>query len=76
MRHILIAILAAATLGWIGATPASAKDFKYCLQSPSDGIPGDCFYDTLAQCKASASGRNASCAINPRVAFGLQRRRY
>ena len=52
-----------------GASPAAAFDYPYCLQGKQTGIPGECAYTSYAQCMASASGRDAYCAINPRVAF-------
>ena len=45
-----------------------------CLQGRGVGIPGECAYSTYNQCMASASGRAAYCNVNPRVAFGEQRR--
>lgn len=74
MRRIVLALLAAGIVGTIGSGSAAAKDYRYCLQSRHMGIPGDCSYDTYSQCRASASGRNADCNINPRVAFSQQRR--
>jgi len=76
MRSILLALLAAGVVGAISSEAAMARDYRYCLQSRQTGIPGDCSYDTYAQCRASASGRNADCNINPRVAFSQQRRTY
>jgi len=38
------------------------------------GYPSDCSYQTYAQCMAGASGRYATCNVNPRVAFARQRR--
>ncbi len=55
-----------------GSSPAAAYDYPYCLQGKQTGIPGDCNYESYAQCMASASGRDAYCAINPRVAYGRQ----
>ena len=55
-----------------GAPPALAYDYPYCLQGRTVGIPGECSYQTYAQCQASASGRGLYCNINPRVAFGRQ----
>jgi hypothetical protein len=84
-KSILTLSLAAMSLAAAGvaslatSTPASAQDYAYCLQSRATGIPGDCSYSSYAQCMASASGRGASCNINPRVAFGAMRpyrRRY
>ena len=73
------AILAFATLAtsWIVgfASPAAADPYEYpwCIQGRQEGYPGYCGYQTYQQCQASASGRDASCGINPRVAFSQQR---
>jgi hypothetical protein len=75
MKGILLALMAAGAVTAISSGPAAAKDYRYCLQSRGIGIPGDCSYNTYAQCRASASGRNADCNINPRVAFSGQRYR-
>ncbi|CAL80709.1 conserved hypothetical protein; putative signal peptide [Bradyrhizobium sp. ORS 278] len=58
------------------ATPAAAGgyDYPWCVQGRGVGYPGDCSYQTLEQCKASASGRGVACGINPRVAFDPARR--
>ncbi|WP_225703750.1 DUF3551 domain-containing protein [Bradyrhizobium cenepequi] len=71
-----MAVLSAASLIWIAeAVPAAARDYRYCLQSRSTGIPGNCSFRTRAACMAAASGRMATCAVNPRVAFGRYHRR-
>nr|WP_223970461.1 DUF3551 domain-containing protein [Bradyrhizobium sp. RD5-C2] len=57
-------------------SPASAQDSPWCVQGGRVGYPGDCMYQTRAQCLASASGRNVTCGINPRAAFGQRRRGY
>ena len=77
MRKSTLAILVslaagAATLA--GSAPAAAYDYPYCVQGREVGFPGDCSYRTYAQCMASASGRDAYCGVNPRAAFGQQRR--
>jgi hypothetical protein len=77
MRNAMFAILAlsAASAALVaGPAPAAAHDYPYCLQGRGIGIPGECAYNTYAQCMASASGRALYCNINPRVAFGQQRR--
>lgn len=56
------------------APPATAQDYPWCVQGKGVGYPGDCSYRTRAQCQASASGRNVGCGINPRAAYGQQRR--
>jgi hypothetical protein len=77
MRKSLLVLSAAVALGAAAMPSASsAADFKYCLQGYDTGYPGDCQYRNYAECEASASGRNASCGINPRYAFAQQRGRY
>lgn len=77
MRKITMAafaVLAAGAATFAGSAPASAIDYPYCLQGRGVGIPGDCSYQSYAQCQASASGRGLYCNINPRTAFGQQQR--
>jgi hypothetical protein len=78
MRNVLLAVLAlsattAATVA--GSSPATAYDYRYCLQGRGVGVPGDCSYRNYAQCMAAASGRGLYCNINPRAAYGSQQRR-
>jgi hypothetical protein len=75
IRHLLLATLAvgSAAFATIGsASPAAAFDYPYCLQGKQTGIPGDCSYRSYRECQASASGRDAYCNINPRVAYQRQ----
>jgi hypothetical protein len=51
------------------ASPASAYDYRYCLQGREWGYPGNCQFSTYRQCMATASGTYAHCGLNPRVAF-------
>jgi hypothetical protein len=76
MRRLSLAIATLAALGTaaISSTPASAMDYPFCLQGRQTGYPGECQYQTYQQCRASASGRDASCGINPRVAFNQRPR--
>ncbi|PZA12092.1 hypothetical protein DNX69_08700 [Rhodopseudomonas palustris] len=64
MRKLfLIAMLAGLGL----TTTAEARDYRVCLrvyQSYHDWYD-ECSYDTMAQCRMSASGRHADCMINP-----------
>ncbi|ABD09040.1 hypothetical protein RPB_4353 [Rhodopseudomonas palustris HaA2] len=60
--------------GLLGAAPAQARDYPYCLTSPGYGYPGDCSYASYRQCRTAASGRLADCIVNPRVAFREPRR--
>ena len=71
----VMAVLAAGAATFAGSAPAAAYDYPYCVQGRGVGIPGDCSYQTYAQCMASASGRGLYCNINPRVAFGQQQPR-
>lgn len=78
MRKLILAVMAvtaagAATLAT--SAPAAAHDYPWCVQGKGVGYPGDCSYTSYAQCMASASGRQAYCGVNPRVAYGQQRDR-
>lgn len=78
MRNTMLAFLAlsaaiAATAA--GSSPATAYDYRNCLQGRSVGVPGDCSYSNYAQCMAAASGRGLYCNINPRATYGRQQRR-
>jgi hypothetical protein len=70
-----VAALAASTASMAGTSPAAAYDYPYCAQGRGVGIPGECMYQTLAQCQASASGRNLYCNVNPRAALNQQQPR-
>jgi len=77
MRNTILAaitVLAAGVASVAGSAPATAYDYPYCLQGRGLGIPGECSYASYGQCMASASGRGLYCNINPRLAFGQQRR--
>ena len=72
MRGVLFAVMAVAAAGVASlatSAPAAAQADAWCVQGRDEGIPGDCSYSSYAQCMASASGRNAYCNVNPRVAF-------
>jgi len=72
MTRISAALLAAAAVVTLAASPASARDFPYCLQGDSWGYPGNCQFDSYQQCMATASGTKAGCDVNPVVAFRAQ----
>jgi hypothetical protein len=77
MRKLMTATMALSAVGiatLAAPTPAAAYDYPWCAQGRGVGIPGECSYRTFAQCQASASGRNLTCNINPRVAFAIARR--
>ncbi len=75
MRNTTMAVLAALAAGaaaMASPTPAAAYDYPYCAQGRGIGIPGECNYQTYAQCMAGASGRGLSCNLNPRAALNQQ----
>jgi hypothetical protein len=78
MRNLVFALAAVSALGAAVAvsSPVHAREFPYCMQGKDAGYPGDCQYRSYAECKATASGRAADCAINPRFAYGLQKERF
>jgi uncharacterized protein DUF3551 len=64
MRRAWLALMAAGAVSAAVAMPASAREFPYCIKGCDFGA-GDCSFSSLAQCQATASGRDASCAANP-----------
>jgi hypothetical protein len=76
MRNLIGALLMATSVLTISAAaaPASAREYRYCLQGREWGYPGNCQFSTYRQCMATASGTYSHCGINPRVAF--RERRY
>ena len=70
----MMALLAAGAATVAGSGPAAAYDYPWCAQGRGVGVPGDCSYQTYAQCMASASGRALYCNVNPRAAFARQGR--
>jgi len=64
MRRAWLALMAAGAVSV--AMPAAAREFPYCIKGCDFGAgAGDCSFSSLAQCQATASGRDASCAANP-----------
>ncbi len=72
IMSVLLAVIAAGAATLAGSAPAAAYDYPWCVQGRGVGIPGDCSYQSYAQCMASASGRAVYCNINPRAAYGRQ----
>ena len=77
-RGLAARVLTCGMLSLAGASvimltdPAQAQKydprFPVCMtvySGPFGGEWTDCSYDTLPQCRASASGRAAMCSINP-----------
>ena len=47
--------------------PAAAQDYPFCIKGCDfGGGAGDCSFSSYQQCLATASGRDATCAANPR----------
>ena len=78
MVNLAFAILALA-MGL--ATPVQAQmydpNYPVCMHvyGELEGERMDCIFTSLAQCTATASGRSATCLINPYVAHTSGRRR-
>ena len=63
MRAAFLAFITSATLFANGVTPATAEDYRYCIQGDEYGA-GDCSFSTYQQCQATASGLTAYCDSN------------
>ena len=64
MRRPWLALVAAGAVSV--AMPVAAREFPYCIKGCDfGGGAGDCSFSSLAQCQATASGRDAYCAANP-----------
>jgi hypothetical protein len=64
MRRPWLALVAAGAVSAAAAMPVAAREFPYCIKGCDFGA-GDCSFSSLAQCQATASGRDAYCAANP-----------
>jgi hypothetical protein len=77
MRLPLLTIMAIAGLQMIAPASAQTYDprFPVCMHVFTGGRGGgggdyfDCSFTSLPQCHATASGRSASCDLNPYYAF-------
>jgi hypothetical protein len=64
MGKAMLLVLAVAGFGAV--VPAAAGGLPYCIKGCDfGGGAGDCNFSSLAQCQATASGRDATCAANP-----------
>ena len=64
MRFQALTILAIWALGFANDARADVE-YPYCLV-PSRYTVGTCYYSTLEQCRAAASGNVGFCDRNPR----------
>jgi hypothetical protein len=69
MQRALRTLMAlGAVMAAVAATPAVAGGMPYCIKGCDfGGGAGDCSFASLAQCQATASGRDATCASNPYI---------
>src|SRR5712672_2014433 len=66
MRSAVWALTVWCTASMMGALPAAARDYPFCIKGCDFGTGrGDCSFSSYQQCQASASGRDAYCAENP-----------
>jgi hypothetical protein len=56
--------LAISAISAVGAVPAQAYDYPVCLRVYGPASYNECSYTSIAQCKATASGRAAECYPN------------
>jgi Protein of unknown function (DUF3551) len=69
MRNLILAVLALVAVHVAAPARAQTYDphYPFCLQIYDDMVnyTFECAYTSMEQCKASASGRNADCVVNP-----------
>ena len=67
MQRVSQTLMALGVVMAAGATtPAAAGGMPYCIKGCDfGGGAGDCSFASLAQCQATASGRDATCISNP-----------
>jgi hypothetical protein len=74
MRILALAILAVGTVLTAAGAYAQTYDPSYpvCLHVYGRATYYECRYTSLAQCNATASGRPATCVVNPYFASAYQ----
>jgi Protein of unknown function (DUF3551) len=66
MRKAILALTLCCTALIVSALPAAAQNMPFCIKGCDfGGGAGDCSFSSYAQCQATASGRDATCAANP-----------
>ena len=61
----MLGLLAISAISAVGTAPAQAGyDYPVCLRVYGAHTYNECAYTSMAQCKASASGRAAECYPN------------
>jgi len=66
MRNMILTIIATAAFATFGMSESESRDYPFCLKAEAG--PGDCRYDTLAQCQAAVSGIKGYCQANYAIA--------
>ena len=63
---LIAGLFAASAVSAAVTLPAMGREMPYCIKGCDfGGGTGDCSFSSLAQCQATASGRDATCAANP-----------
>jgi hypothetical protein len=66
MRRVWEPLMLCCAASLIGALPAAARDYPFCIKGCDfGGARGDCSFSSYQQCLATASGRDAWCTENP-----------
>ncbi|HEV7878825.1 DUF3551 domain-containing protein [Bradyrhizobium sp.] len=66
----MLGLLAISAISAVGAAPAQAGyDYPVCLRVYGPATYNECTYTSMAQCKATASGRAAECYPNVFAAY-------
>jgi hypothetical protein len=67
MRTMILISVIIGGLAVVGAAPAQAVGtrYPYCMQGSSSPGLSNCTFTSLAQCRATASGRFLTCIANP-----------
>ena len=62
-------------LFFAGTASSMARDYPWCERTSFNGFNPSCSFTSYQQCMATVSGQRGDCILNPRLAFGEQRRR-
>jgi hypothetical protein len=65
----MLGLLAISAISAVGTVPAQAYDYPVCLRVYGPASYNECNYTSIAQCRASASGRAAECYPNAFAAY-------
>ena len=66
----ILGLLAISAISTVGTAPAQAGyDYPVCLRVYGPANYNECSYTSIAQCKATASGRAAECYPNAFAAY-------